>query len=280
MIIFTDAYEKRVFEKFKPVFQAAAEAFHAKLCELLPHLKELDFYGRDNQQICRDDNGLKWIFSNIALYHALQKSDKLGKEKYGSYPPLSNGSYGFVFGYDNEYVNHHFHGIYGRCNDPENHSWFSVENYRILEKCQHFIPYKWNKTIQAMNDAILQKPADEENEQIIELIHNNFISCKDGILYANFPVFESSVFDITLKELLAPLTDIAADCMEKTCDIAADTLKDYVPVKLKDKVGQLTHIHHQMDVMAFIVETMVEREQLTVPEEKANLCIFGVKKNK
>lgn len=206
----------------------------------------------NNQQICKDDNSLKWIFSNIALYHALQKSDKLGKEKYGSYPPLSNGSYGFVFGYDNNYVNHHFNGIYKYGFSVEKDASFSVENYKIIEKCQHFVPLKWNKTNKAMCDAILQKSANEENEQVIELINNNFISCKDGILYANFPVFDSNLFNTTIKEML----------------------------KLKDKVGQLTHIHHQMDAMAFIIETMVEKGQLTVPEEKVNLCIFGVRNNK
>lgn len=234
----------------------------------------------NNQQICKDDNSLKWIFSNIALYYALQKSDKLGKEKYGSYPPLSNGSYGFVFGYDNNYVNHHFNGIYNYDSSVEKDASFSVENYKIIEKCQHFVPLKWNKTNKAMCDAILQKSADEENEQVIELINNNFISCKDGILYANFPVFDSNLFNTTIKEMLAPLIDEAADCMVKICDIAAYTLKDYVPSKLKDKVGQITHIHHQMDAMAFIIEAMVEKGQLTVPEEKVNLCIFGVRNNK
>ena len=277
IIIFTDAYEKRVLEKFKPVYEASAAFFNEKISALLPALKELNFYGKDDSKICKDDNALKWIFSNIAIYHALQKSDKLGKKKYGSYPPLSNGSYGFVFGYDNDYVNHHFNGICGYCASAEQDAFFSVENYKIIEQCQHFVPSKWEKTNRVMHDAILQKTVDEENEQVIELINENMIFCKDDILYPNFPVFDSNLFETTLKDMLAPLSDEVAECMEKICDIAANTLKDYAPAALKDKFSRLTHIHHQMDVMAFILETMVERGQLIVPDEKVNLCIFGVK---
>jgi len=282
IIIFTEEYEKIVLEKFKPVYEASAEIFNEKISALLPKLKKISFYGKDNKNICKDDNALKWIFSNIAIYHALQKSDKLGKEKYGNYPPLSNGSYGFVFGYDNDYENHHFNGICGYCASKEEDAWFSVENYKIIERCQHFLPSKWEETNRAMHDAILQKPLNEENEhqnqQIIELIQENLIFCKDGILYPSFPVFESNLFNTTLKEMLASLSAEVGECMEKICEIAANTLKDYAPAALKDKFGQLTHIHYQMDVMAFILETMVEKGQLLVPEEKVNLCIFGVKK--
>ncbi len=64
--------------------------------------------------------------------------------------------------------------------------------------------------------------------------------------------------------------------MREICDIACETLKDYVPKALTDKCGQLSAIHHQMDVMAYIIEEMVKNGQLIIPEEKANVCIFGV----
>lgn len=68
-------------------------------------LEQHDFFGNDY-----DANRLKWTFANIAIYHAFCKSDACGREKFGAYLQLSNGSSGFVCGYDNNYANHHFIG--------------------------------------------------------------------------------------------------------------------------------------------------------------------------
>jgi len=98
-------------------------------------------------------------------------------------------------------------------------------------------------------------------------------------LSPNFPVFSENVME-EVKDILAPVSHDVCECMEQICGIAAETLKDYVPKALKDKCGQLAWIHHQMDVMAFIVETMVAREQLMIPAGKANPCMFGVDRRK
>jgi hypothetical protein len=88
-------------------------------------------------------------------------------------------------------------------------------------------------------------------------------------------VFKAEAFD-ELKEILTPAINEVSSCMREICDIAAETLKDYVPKALTDKCGQLSTINHQMDVMAYIIEEMVKREHLIIPEEKTNVCIFGV----
>lgn len=273
IIIFTDEYEKNVSEKFKPIYAKAASALKNKLDTLLSDLKKLDFYGNNY-----DDNRLKWTFANIVMYHALEKSDEIGRQKYGAYPKLSNGTYGFVFGYDNDYVNHHFNGIYGYYENAEKTAWVSIENYRIIEKCQFFKPYKWEKSMLAMTDAALFKNADESNEQLIRLIDEGFVSCDNGKLSPKFPVFKSEIFGGELKEILLPMIDTVCDAMIKICETAAETLMGYVPKNLKDKCGQLAHIHYQMDAMAFIIETLVAEKYLLIPDEKMNLCVFGVTK--
>ena len=54
IIIFTDAYEKMLAEKIRPIYEAYAERFHTGLIGLLPKLTAFTFQGNDY-----DDNRLK-----------------------------------------------------------------------------------------------------------------------------------------------------------------------------------------------------------------------------
>ena len=273
IIIFTDDYEKELATKIKPLYEKAAEQFNEKLSDLLPTLETLDFKGNDYNR-----NRLKWTFANLVMVFALNLSDGIGRKRFGGYPPLSNGSYGFVFGYDNDYQNHHFNGVYGHCENDDNTAYFSVENYRIIEKCQFWEPVNWNQSMKAMCDAILEKTADPNNDMLIKLISEGFISSNAGKLSAEFPVFSADMLDSTIWSLLKPLTEEVCDCMIQVCDLAALTLKDFIPKALRDQGAQLAFIHHQMDVMAFIIETMVDRNWLDIPEGNEKLCVFGVKR--
>ena len=272
IIIFTDAYEKELTAKLKPVYGKAAEQFNEKLSNLLPTLETLDFRGNQYSH-----NRLKWTFANLAMVFALNLSDKKGRERFGNYPLLSNGRRGFIFGYDNDYQHHHFHGIYGHCENNDNTAYFSVENYRIIEKYQLWEPVHWNSSIEAMCDAILEKPANPNNDMLIKLISEGFISSQDGTLSAEFPVFSSEMMDNTLWQILKPLAENICDCMTKVCDLAAQTLRHFIPKSLWNQGPQLAFIHHRMDVMAFIMETMVQRNWLVLPEGNEKLCVFGVK---
>ena len=273
IIIFTDDYEKELATKIKPVYEKAAEQFNSKLSELLPRLETLDFKGNDYNR-----NRLKWTFANLVMVFALNLSDDIGRKRFGNYPPLSNGSYGFVFGYDNDYQNHHFNGIYGHCENSDNTAYFSVENYRVIERCQFWEPVNWNQSVKAMGDAILEKAVDSNNDMLIRLISEGFISSHDGKLSAEFPVFLSDMIDNTIWPILKSLAEDVCDCMIQICDIAAQTLKNFIPKALLEQGDQLAFIHHQMNVMAFIIETMVGRNWLAIPDGNEKLCVFGVKR--
>ncbi len=275
IVIFTDAYEKRAVERFRPVFEAMAEKLNRQLEELLPKLRELDFHGKEY-----GENYLKWTFANLAVYQGLFESDHIYREKIGDYPALANGSCGFVFGYDNDYENHHFYGIYSNGENEDKTASVFIVNYRILEKCQRIqIGGNWKNSIGALTDAVLFAQADESNDEVVRFINEGVIRANNGKLSPNFPVFSETVFE-EVKGILSALSGDVCDCMMQICDIAAETLKDYVPKALKNKCGQLAWIYHQMDVMAFIIETMVKKEQLMVPNEKVNPCMFGVDKRK
>lgn len=273
IIIFTDDYEKELAAKIKPIYEKAAEQFNEKLSDLLPALETLDFRGNDYSR-----NRLKWTFANLVMVFALNLSDGIGRKRFGDYPPLSNGSYGFVFGYDNDYKNHHFNGIYGHCENKDNTAYFSVENYRIIDECQSWQPLNWDQSIESMCDAILEKTADPDNDMLLRLISEGFISSHDGKLSTEFPVFSADMMDNTIRPRLKPLAEDICDCMIQICDLAAQTLKNFIPKTLCNQGAQLAFIHHQMDVMAFIMETMVERNWLIIPAGNEKLCVFGVKR--
>ncbi len=272
IIIFTDEYEKKVASEAKTAYKKAAESVAAQTDKLLPTLKALDFKGNDY-----NENRLKWTFVNIAVFCGLLISDEAMCKRFGSYPKLSNGSRGFVYGYDNDYANHHFNGIYGDCSNKSETASFSVENYRIIEKCQFWKQHNWNDSMEAMCDAILEKTPDEDNEAVVDYIEAGIISCENNKLSAEFPVFGESVFE-EVKEILRPISESVADCMKEICEIAAEIHKEYTPKQLHEKSRHLCHIQQQMNVMAYIIEDLVETGYLEIPDRKENLCIFGIKK--
>ena len=129
-----------------------------------------------------------------------------------------------------------------------------------------------------MCDAILEKKANLNNDMLLRLIDEGFIATQDGKLSAEFPVFSSEMIDGIIWQLLKPLAEEVCDCIIQICDTADQILKNYIPKALLPQSAQLAFIHHQMDVMAFIIETMVGKNQLVIPVKNEKLCVFGVKR--
>lgn len=269
IIIFTNEFEKKVSEKIRPIHRSTAEEANALLNERMDELAGLDFYGSD-----LDRNRLKTVFANIALYLAVRRSDKACIERYGDYPPISNGSFGFIFGHDNDYENSSVNGIYGYYENPDKTAWLSAENYCALKSCQDFQP-KSDKSFLALLDAAFFKNADKANEETVRFIEEGLIFSDNGKLSPNFTVFGQKTFD-RIGEILEPVTDAVSKCMLRVCEIAGDTLRDHAPKALADKCGQLAHIYFQIDSMGNIMGCMTEMGMITVPDKKTNPCIFAV----
>ena len=65
IIIFSDICEKRIIDKCRTICEMSAQLFGRILEEKFSEMKKYEPYN------CRiDDNGYKWIFSNLALYFA------------------------------------------------------------------------------------------------------------------------------------------------------------------------------------------------------------------
>ena len=68
------------------------------------------------------------------------------------------------------------------------------------------------------------------------------------------------------------------ECMDEICRLATEVFKKHTPKCFHDRCEHVCYVRHQADAMGIIVEKLVSDGYLTVPAEKANLCMFGVKK--
>lgn len=269
LVIITDAYEKEFVRNTATVYDSYAKELFTAATEKLPEIRALDFAGNRY-----DDNRLLWTILNIAMICGWTLAGK--KSPLGKAPALPLGGHGRIFGYDNDYENHHFNGVSMRMQEKDGTAWSSVTNYRVIERCQRYTHSNFRAKAEAMNDAVLGAPADEANNAMPELIADGFISCQNGVLSAEFPVFEESVFN-RLCEIIKPISEAVSDCMIEISDKAATILAEYAPESVRPQCADIAKIHHRLDVMAFLMEKMVEKGDLIVPNERVNLCIFGVK---
>ena len=270
IIIFTDVYEKEVLSKIKEIYEDTADKVNCAISDVADKSREIKFQGCDYNQ-----NRLLWTLANLSMFYAMNLADGKARKIFGDYPLLSNGSFGFVYGYDNNYVNHHFNGIYGRCENKENTVYVSVINYRIIEKCQQWQPNNWDKSVKAMTAAVLGGSMDNENEMLINLIEDGFINSKNDKLTTNFPVFTSTQFN-EMWDLLKPISEEIEKCISEIVKIAGAILRSHAPKVLEKQCDQLASIKFEMDVVALIIETMVRKGYLKIPEVNEKLAIYGV----
>ena len=275
-LIFKTAFEEE-FKQKVPSFEICKSATQ-EIKEFTEKL--LTKYRKKDFGIELNDNALRWFIVNIAMINALGDfEENISQVKFGAYPRLNATSYGFVYGHDNDYRYGYFNGIYGRCDNSKNTAYYSAVNYNVIKNCQ-----RWQGGSKVRSDtlcdAILKRNVNDctSEEVIAQLVNEGMIKVKDGKLNANFPTLTSQE-NHYIREELKPITDIIVNCMEKICSSAAILFKKHTPKQLKEHCEQLAYVRYQADAMGIIVENLVSDGFLIVPEERTNLCIFGVKRN-
>ena len=269
IVIITDGYEKEFVKATSSVYKNVAGDIYEKAKALLPQIRNLDFHGNTY-----DDNRLLFAILNMALVSGYKLTNELSP--LGTPKKLALGGSGWVFGYDNDYLNHHFYGVTMDTWNKAWTAWFSAVNYRIIKECQLYDNSYFSEKTEAMCDAVLGKNADKANDTLPWLIENGFIICADGKLSANFPVFEEKLY-LDIIKMLEPIVKITANCMIDISDQAERMLKERVPASVKDQCGDIAKIHHRLDVMAFIIESLIADNKLIIPNEKTPLCVWGVR---
>lgn len=271
IMIFKTAYELEFQKEVKSeaICSDTADYIQNRIEHFLPELKKWDFRNKSD-----NDNYFRWTFVNLVLMNALEESQKRVDKRFGKFPPLGYGCNGFVYGHDNDYNFYKFLGIYGYNDNRAGTAWFSALNYRIIGHCQLWQTQTIER-VEALCNAILEKPVDENDEATVQLLQEGFVKINDGKLKATFPVFTHESM-VELCKMLSPLSVKVTECMDEICKQASTILNKYTPEHLKDKCEQLCYIRHQAEAMAIIVEQLVEKGYLVVPEEKVNLCMYGV----
>lgn len=271
-LIFKTPYELEFQQKIPSadICKSTALKIQDTVERLLPKFKQKDF------GIELDDNELRWFVVNFILISALGCFEEKSKEKFGPYPVLIGSTHGFVYGHDNNYEFNSFEGIYGCCYNKNRTAHYTAVNYNAIVKCQRWMGGNITRT-ERMCDAILGNTVQSDDMAVAQLVSENMINITDNKLSANFPVFTSRD-DYLMREQLKEIIDATVVCMQEICIKATEIFKKHSPKYFEDKCEQLCYIRHQADAMAIIVQKLVGDGYLTVPDERTNLTIFGVKK--
>ena len=270
IVILTDVYEKEFVRNTSSIYASVAKSVFDKVCTRLPEIRKLDFHGNGF-----DDNRLMFGLLNLAFvrgYYIAGERSPIGKPL-----KLALGCNGWIFGFDNNYANHHFLGVTMETWNKAGTAWYSAENYKVIQASQMFDHYDFRNKTEAMCDAILEKEANTDNPTLPWLIEHQFIRCEDHKLSANFLVFEKAVFE-KIRSILSDVSEDVANCMIEISDKAEKILAEHAPASVKEQCSDIAKIHHRLDVAAFLMEELIKEHKLTVPNEENPLCIWGVKK--
>lgn len=269
LVIVTDAYEKEFVKNTAPVYAGVAAQVYEKAVDLLPEFRALDFAGNRF-----DDNRLLFAMLNIAMVNAFNQAGE--KSPLGKMPKLALGGNGWIFGCDNDYVNYHFMGVTMETWNQAGTAWFSAENYNAISGCQYYNHADFFEKAEVMCTAVLNGEADRDSAVLVELIEKGFVTCTDGALSANFPVFTAETYK-KVQELVAPMTALVCDCMLQISEQAEKMLTEHAPAAVKSQCGDVAKIHHRLDVAAFLMEKLIEDKKLVVPTEQVPLAVWGVR---
>jgi len=269
LVILTNEYEKRFEKETSGTYLVIATELFEQVVALLPKIRMLDFTW--NQ---KDDNLLLFSIINTLMVQVYQNAKAWSP--LGIPPKLPLGGNGWIWGFDNAYENNHFLGVTIETWNKEGTAWFSAENYRILERCQLYPHRHFFDKAEIMCDGILERATKQQNSLVTELIHGSFISCDDGVLSANFPVYTQESYT-ALCALLRPLADKITTFMMEITNHAYKLLSEYVPSSVKDQCLDIAKIHHSLEVAAILMETLIEEKKLIIPNAQVPLCVWGVK---
>ena len=268
-VIVTDEYEEEVERKTAEIYPTVAKKLFEDVRSLLPEVRKLDFRGNDY-----DDNRLMFTLLNMVVVGAFFEAKETSPMAY-EYPKLPLGGHGWIWGHDNDFKNVHFAGVSLKNNNADNTVWFSAANYTAILPCQHYRHNRFFEKLNVMCDAILGKPADENNSTIPELIDGGFITVNDGILTPNFAVFGIEA-GRKIESMLDPYYKEIGKFMIEVSELCAGILKEHAPAHVKDQCAIVARIHHGLDGGAILIENLLKDGSLYLPKGKVPLGVFGV----
>ena len=264
IIIFTPEYETEVYNAAKELYISAAESLYEYIDENESAIREIGFYGSEFTK-----NRLYWSVLTPALLHS---SNLIAEIK--DFPLLSNGSRGYVFGYNRDYSGHNILGIDNADTINISPPIFTSVNYRILNNMAACDCY-WNYR-EIIFDIMIGKSITEPEqlEQVSELIKNGIVISENGSFRINLAVFTITQFK-KLLEVLNPAILEIKDMREKVNQISTKILVSHAPKALRDKCEMLAAIYNR--ATGEIIESMCEQNLIFVPKQTEVVSIYGIK---
>ncbi len=262
IVIFTLEYEEEWYNKTKGYYKKLAKKLCCFIEENEEAIRAVGFNGSG-----RSKNTVYWYMVVLSLLHGYNLS-----QSSDDYPLLSNGSHGYVYGYNRDYSNHKFLGIECANTKSITPPSLATVNYRVFN-CNHSF-----ENYRAYRDTIIEvmqgiPPHDIEVAAL--LVQGGYLCSDEGFLKANFPVYTVSQFN-ELLELLSPITKEIASEFLQINKIAVKILSSHVPKALKERCGTLGMVISGMAAMACTVEEICGQGMLTLPKHKEIVSAFGV----
>ncbi len=269
-IIFKEDYENEFRENVLSEISSASAI--KSIIETIE--KFFEQYKNKNFGIELDDNKLRWFLANYILYAFLDKTEEGVLWDIGSFPKLSEGAVGYVFGHDNNYTYGYFQGIHD-WRSKKSPAHYRAINYNIIKDCQLYRS-KSAQGNEIICDAILEKNISPDEETLALLIEEGFVSISGEKMKVEFPVITSDEKEQMDKDFVDAVNSIE-NYANELCKGAEEILKKHVPRRLSDQCDILCDIRHKTDVVGILMEELVKIGYLTVPQEKCNLCFYGIK---
>ena len=263
IVIITEVYETELTKKTKDMYPAVADKAFEDVKDLLPKIRALDFTWKDS-----DDNRLMIMALNLAFVRGYKKASP-DKPK----PKLPLGGHGYIHGYDRDWSKHHFKGVTLGTNFDGNKIFYAHVGYSVLGRPNYFRVGNWSDKQMAMHDAINEVPIND-NKNATWLIENGYIKSEGKKYHANFPVFKKNSFD-KLIEMLSPVSENVGGLMKEITTLAAVTLADHAPASVKNQCADIATNIYSLDVMAILMEDLVARKKLSVPDGNDAITTWG-----
>ena len=263
IVIITESYETELTKKTKDIYPAVADKVFDDVRSLLPKIRALDFSWKN-----ADDNRLMIMALNLAFVRGYKKASP-DKPK----PKLPLGGHGYIHGFDSDWSKHHFRGVTLGSYFDDNKVFYAHVGYSVFKRTNFFSAGNWGEKQKAMCDAINEAPIND-NKNATWLIENGYIKSEGKKYHANFPVFKKGSFD-ELIEMLSPVSENISGFMKEITTLAAETLADHAPASVKDQCADIATNIYSMDVMAILMEDLVARGKISVPDGNDAITTWG-----
>lgn len=269
IIIFTKGCDDDIYTKTSNIFSEASEELSQFIERNEDRIRKINFIGSDYSK-----NRLYWLATHITLINALSRAQE-EMRKVEEFPMLSNGTHGYIWGYNSDKESDFFNGIYGDCDIEPDGDYVNVCNFKIIEKCQEFHPR--DPKVDMLLKVARHKVKDGNNEVLAQLISEGYVNNDNRQYSVNFPVFTDSQYEEFIK-VMTPIIVKMQESIKLGVSEAQKVVQNHAPAQLADSCAAVSEIKCRNNCIGYIVKEMCSKGYLIVPNSSEKLGMYAVMK--